>query len=78
MIKKFFLASLILILPLFAQYSFEFTCLDDTVKNAGFNDYIVFFFRLENTGSMTDIYEFNCTIIDSVPGWFVQYCIGGA
>jgi len=77
MIKKICLIVLALTLPIYAQYGFEFTCLDDTVKNAGYNDYIEFFFLLHNTGSLEDIYEFNCTIINSVPGWFVLYCVGG-
>ncbi len=77
MTKKICLIVLVLTLPVFAQYSFEFICLDDTVKNAGYNDYIEFFFLLHNTGSLEDIYEFNCIIIDSVPGWFVLYCVGG-
>jgi len=77
MIKKICLIVLALTLPIYAQYSFEFTCLDDTVKYANLNDAVDFYFRLHNTGSLQDIYEFDCIIIDSIPGWFVLYCIGG-
>ncbi|MGB3480454.1 MAG: T9SS type A sorting domain-containing protein [bacterium] len=77
MIKKICLIVLAFTLPIYAQYSFEFTCLDDTVKYVNFNDAVDFYFRLHNTGSLQDIYEFDCIIIDSIPGWFVLYCIGG-
>jgi len=77
MTKKICLIVLVLTLPIFAQYAFEFTCLDDTVKYANLNDAVDFYFRLHNTGSLQDIYEFDCTIIDSAPGWSVVYCVGG-
>lgn len=77
MTKKICLIVLVLTLPIFAQYGFEFTCLDDTVKYANLNDAVDFYFRLHNTGSLQDVYEFDCTIIDSAPGWSVLYCVGG-
>jgi hypothetical protein len=64
----------ILAIPLFAQYSFNFTCLDDTIQEG--IDVIEFYFLLENTGSLPDSYAFDCRVIDSVPGWLEQYCIG--
>lgn len=64
----------ILAIPLFAQYSFNFTCLDDTIQEG--IDMIEFFFLLENTGSLPDSYAFDLRVIDSVPGWLEQYCIG--
>jgi hypothetical protein len=60
--------------PLFAQYSFDFSCLDDTIQEGV--DVIEFYFLLENTGSLPDSYAFDCRVIDSVPGWLEQYCIG--
>lgn len=64
----------ILAVPLFAQYSFHFACLDDTIQEG--SDVIEFYFLLENTGSLPDSYAFDFRVIDSVPGWFEQYCIG--
>lgn len=60
---------------LFAQYSFDFTCTDDTIQSG--TDLIEFHFRLENTGSLPDSYAVDCRIIDSVPGWFEVFCAGG-
>lgn len=63
-----------LAVPLFAQYSFNFTCLDDTIQEG--IDVIRFDFLLENSGSVPDTYAFDLRVIDSVPGWLEQYCIG--
>jgi hypothetical protein len=67
----------IIVLPLFAQYSYDFTCTTDTIQIANPLDAIYFWFRLENTGSQEDIYEFDCTVIHPVPDWDVTYCITG-
>ena len=76
---KIFLIALLGGMPLFAQYSFDFACLDDTIKFiADTTTYVQFYFRLENTGTLPDSYAFDCRIIDSVPGWDELYCAGGS
>jgi len=68
----------ILSVPLFAQYNFDFICLDDTIKViTDTTTYVQFYFRLENTGTLPDSYAFDCRVIDSVPGWEEIYCAGG-
>jgi hypothetical protein len=66
----------IIVVPLFAQYSFDFTCTGDTFQIVNPWETAKFFFRLENTGSELDIYELTCTIIEDVPGWSVSWCLG--
>ncbi len=71
-----------LISPLFAQYAFDFTCVDDTIivdtaDVIPFLPEIIFHLRLQNTGALPDTYAFDCRVVDSVPGWFVTYCAGG-
>jgi hypothetical protein len=61
--------------PLFAQYNFDFSCLDDTIQHGV--DQIEFHFRLENSGTLPDSYAFDLRIIDSVSGWFRIYCVRG-
>ncbi len=69
---------LILVSPAYAQYSFEFDCLDDTIVIAyDTTTYLRFDFRLQNTGSQPDSYAFDCRVIDSVPGWEEMFCVGG-
>ncbi|KPJ72852.1 hypothetical protein AMJ52_04960 [candidate division TA06 bacterium DG_78] len=69
----------IIVLPLFAQYSFDFTCTNDTFQIVNPWEVAKFFFRLENTGTELDIYELYCDIIDDVPSsWYVTWCIGGS
>jgi hypothetical protein len=60
----------------FAQYGFDFMCMDDTIQSG--SDLIEFHFRLENTGSLPDSYAVDCRVIDSVPGWFEVFCAGGS
>ncbi len=72
---KLFVITLIFVLPLFGQYSFDFTCVSDTFQTG--TDYFVYYFRLTNTGTLPDTYAFDCRVIDSVPGWFEIYCAGG-
>jgi len=75
---KIFLIALLGGMPLFAQYSFDFTCLDDTIKYiTDTTSSVQFYFRLENTGTLPDSYAFDCRVIDSVPGWEEIYCAGG-
>jgi hypothetical protein len=64
--------------PCYAQYGLDFGCLDDTVKIAfDTSSYVVFYFYLQNTGSLPDSYALDCRIIDSVPGWDEMFCVGG-
>jgi hypothetical protein len=75
---KSFLMLIVLVVPLFAQYGFDFSCLDDTMKIIGDTTTIVeFYFRLENVGSVPDSFAFDCRIIDSIPGWEELFCAGG-
>jgi hypothetical protein len=60
---------------LFAQYTFNFSCISDTVQTG--SDVITFYFSLINTGTLPDSYAFDCRVVDSVPGWFEIYCVRG-
>jgi len=61
-----------LVLPLSAQYDFDFTNTSDTIV---VNDTLMeFHFQLENTGTLADTYMVECRVIDTVPGWFDTYC----
>jgi hypothetical protein len=73
---KFCCIAFISVLPLFAQYGFDFTCTNDTFQIVNPWETATFFFRLENTGSESDIYELVCTIVENVPGWDVTWCLG--
>jgi hypothetical protein len=77
MLKNISCIICVAILPLFAQYSFDFTCTNDTFQIVDPWEAGEFFFRLENTGPEVDIYELTCTIIEDVDGWSVTWCIGG-
>lgn len=72
---KILILLLMVFLPLFAQYNFNFVCTSDTFQTG--TDYFVYYFRLTNTGTQPDSYAFDCRVIDSVPGWFEIYCAGG-
>ncbi len=75
---KSFLVLILFVVPLLAQYGFDLSCLDDTMKIVGDTTTVVEFrFRLENTGSVPDSYAIDCRIIDSVPGWDELFCAGG-
>jgi hypothetical protein len=75
---KMILLALLACMPLFAQYSFDLVCLDDTVQYIKDTTSIVqFYFRLENTGTLPDSYAIDCRVIDSVPGWQAMFCAGG-
>ena len=78
MFKKLGLIIFVLVFPLFAQYSFDFTCTSSTFQIVNPWEVAIFYFRLENTGEEQDGYEFDCTIIEDVPDWDITYCIGGA
>uniref|UniRef100_A0A7V1EHR8 T9SS type A sorting domain-containing protein n=1 Tax=candidate division WOR-3 bacterium TaxID=2052148 RepID=A0A7V1EHR8_UNCW3 len=72
---KLLIITFTFVLPLFGQYSFDFTCVSDTFQTG--TDYFAYYFRLTNTGTLPDTYAFDCRVIDSVPGWFEIYCAGG-
>jgi hypothetical protein len=78
MTYKSVLVLIMLVVPLFAQYGFDFSCLDDTMQIIGDTTTLVEFrFRLENTGSVPDSFAFDCRVVDSVPGWDELFCAGG-
>ncbi|MEO0094157.1 MAG: T9SS type A sorting domain-containing protein [candidate division WOR-3 bacterium] len=60
-----------------SQYSFDLSCLSDTLQIVAPNGVANFHLRLTNTGSLNDIYELNCRIVESVPGWFATVCLRG-
>lgn len=60
-----------------SQYSFDLSCLSDTLQIVTPNGVADFKFCLTNTGSRSDIYELNARLIESVPGWFVTFCWRG-
>jgi len=60
-----------------AQYSFDLSCLSDTLQVVAPNGFSSFSFRLANTGSLNDVYILNCRVVESVPGWFATFCVLG-
>lgn len=61
---------------LYAQYNFSFYCRDDTIQTG--ETLIEFHFTLENTGTVSDSYEVDCRLVDTIPGWFELFCAGGS
>lgn len=61
---------------LHASYAFEFTCRGDTVQQVQPGAVAEFDFTLANTGTEPDAYEFDCRVMQSVPSWYVTYCVG--
>ena len=61
---------------LHASYAFEFSCRDDTVQQVQPGAVAEFGFTLANTGTVSDAYEFDCRVMQSVPSWYVTYCVG--
>ncbi|MEO0076483.1 MAG: T9SS type A sorting domain-containing protein [candidate division WOR-3 bacterium] len=74
---KIVMLILFLIVTAAAQYNFNLSCLSDTFQSVGNNGVAQFRFCLTNTGSVNDVYELKCLIIESVPGWFVTLCVKG-
>ncbi len=60
-----------------AGYGLELTARGDTVQRVSPNGTGEFHFTLTNTGSQSDVYEFDCRVVASVPGWVVIYCVRG-
>lgn len=59
-----------------AVYQFEFRSTTDTVKQVAPGAVADFGFSLTNTGTEPDGYEFDLRVIQSVPSWYVSYCVG--
>ncbi|MEO0081065.1 MAG: hypothetical protein ABIL25_02085 [candidate division WOR-3 bacterium] len=59
-----------------AGYQFEFRSTTDTVKQVAPGAVAEFGFSLTNTGTEPDGYEFDLRVIQSVPSWYVTYCVG--
>jgi hypothetical protein len=58
------------------QYSFDFSCLSDTIMSD--TTMVEFQFRLENTGTSPDNYAFDLRVVDSIPGWDESFYVNGA
>jgi hypothetical protein len=71
------LLGLIFVPFVWSQYSFDLTCLSDTLQVVIPNGIANFNFRLTNTGSLNDIYALDCQVIESIPGWFETFCLRG-
>ena len=59
-----------------AGYRFEFASQGDTVQQVAPGAVAEFGFSLTNTGTEPDGYEFDCRVMQSVPSWYVTYCVG--
>jgi len=62
---------------LYAEYNFDLVCRSDTFQRVEPNGAGFFYFTLTNTGTQTDVYELNCTVLSIVPDWSVIYCLRG-
>ncbi len=60
-----------------AGYGLEFTPRDDTVRQVAPNDVAEFHLTLTNTGTTSDVFEFDCRVVSVVPGWAAVYCVNG-
>ena len=60
-----------------AGYGLELVARGDTVQHVSPSGTGEFHFTLTNTGNQSDVYEFDCRVVASVPGWVVVYCVGG-
>lgn len=62
--------------PVFGQYGFDFTVVEDTIQSSTSN--VQWNFVIENTGSLPDTYTLDLRVLD----WgdstaFIQHCAGG-
>ena len=62
--------------PLFAQYGFTFTVVEDTIQS-GATPPIEWHFVLTNTGSVPDTFALDLRVYEADPSWFIQHCAGG-
>jgi hypothetical protein len=60
-----------------ADYGFDLTPRGDTVQHVAPSDAAEFHFTLTNTGTTSDVFRFDCSVISAVPGWTVVYCVRG-
>lgn len=60
-----------------ADYSFTLNCRSDTLQAVQPGGVAYFYFTLTNTGTEPDVYEFDCRVIQEVPGWSAIYCLRG-
>jgi hypothetical protein len=60
-----------------AGYGLELIARGDTVQRVSPGGTAEFHFTLTNTGNQTDVYRFDCRVVDSVPGWGVVVCVRG-
>ena len=60
-----------------ADYGLDFHCRSDTVSQVYPGLTADFSFTLTNTGGQSDVYEFDCRRIVTMPDWAVVYCLGG-
>ena len=60
-----------------AGYGLDLFARGDTVQRVSPSGTAEFHFTLTNTGSQSDVYEFDCRVVAEVPGWAVVYCVGG-
>ncbi len=61
----------------YADYGFDFYCRSDTFQQVGAGFPAYFYFTLVNTGTEPDVYQFDCQVLQAVPGWSVIYCLRG-
>ncbi len=61
----------------YADYSFDFYCRGDTLKQVNPNEEAHFYFTITNTGNQADVYELFCLVLQEVPGWSAIYCVRG-
>jgi hypothetical protein len=60
-----------------AGFGLELTARGDTVQRVSPSGTGEFHFTLTNTGSQSDVYEFDCRVVAAVPGWVAVYCVRG-
>jgi hypothetical protein len=58
-------------------YGLALTPRGDTVQHVAPSEDAEFHFTLTNTGTSSDVYEFNCRVVSAVPGWAAVYCVRG-
>lgn len=63
--------------PALAGYGVELVARGDTVQHVSPSGTGEFNFTLTNTGTSSDVFEFDCRVVAGVPGWAVVYCVGG-
>lgn len=75
--RRVIFLSLFILFPLFAQYSFELRCIDDTFRYLMPNNFASYRFQLKNNGALLDSYRLKIEVMESVPGWEYEICARG-